>query len=172
MEQFNLATWLKDKSRRVVTRLKKSVQIISIEGKEDIPIVALVDGVAHQYKPNGYHTDVIVAYSNQCRDMRDYDLFFADDELTEFESKLYSTFSEIWQDYMLGREIDVAEVVKDNSNELLDLAKKEILTSLPMWEKCDDNLEYSHIGGFNNRYLIKNGYCIKISDLETLSKKE
>lgn len=80
MEQFSLEKWLQDKSRKVVTRLNKQVQIISTEGKEDIPIVALVEGVAHQYDPNGYHADVITACSNQCLDMGDYDLFFADEE--------------------------------------------------------------------------------------------
>ena len=89
MEQFSLEKWLKDKSRKVVTRLKKPAQIISIEGKEDIPIVALVEGVAHQYKPNGYHADVVITHSNQCRDMGDYDLFFAD------EGKLNSIIDEL-----------------------------------------------------------------------------
>ena len=53
-----------------------------------------------------------------------------------------------------------------------DMGKQEALKDLPKWEKCDDNLPYSHIGGFKNMYLIKDGYCIKISDLENLLKVE
>ena len=46
-------------------------------------------------------------------------------ELTDFESALFTTFSEIWQDYMLGKEINVAEVVKEHSEELLSIANKQ-----------------------------------------------
>lgn len=126
MEQFSLEKYLENPQRKVVTRLKKSVQIISIDGKEDIPIVALVEGIAHQYKPNGYHADVVLAYSNQCRDMGDYDLFFANDaeELTEFEKGL-NYFLLDW----IQRKDDyrtVEEATKESSKKLLDLARKEI----------------------------------------------
>lgn len=194
MEPFSLEKYLEKPSRKVVTRLKKSAQIISIEGKEDIPIVALVEGVAHQYKPNGYHADVVVAYSNQCRDMGDYDLFFADEEeLTEFE-KMLRYVLECYSGHEFASKSEIV-TLKLNAKSLLDLARKElepeldkklkdaynqggldtqeeITKSLPKWKKCDDNLPYSHIGGLNERYLIKNGYCIKISDLETLPKEE
>lgn len=125
MEQFSLEKYLENPQRKVVTRLKKSVQIISIDGKEDIPIVALVEGIAHQYKPNGYHADVILAYSNQCRDMGDYDLFFADnDELTEFEKQLgvYIYFPRLSSDF----NEEEKKYIKDATNTLLNLARKEI----------------------------------------------
>ena len=57
-------------------------------------------------------------------------------------------------------------------NKAYTRGKQDASKSLPKWKKCDDNLPYSHIGGLNKRYLIKNGYCIKISDLETLPKEE
>lgn len=47
--------------------------------------------------------------------------------LTEFEAELYTTFSDIWQGYMLGKEINVAEVVKEHSAELLEAANKQKL---------------------------------------------
>lgn len=123
MQQFDLSIWLENKSRKVVTRLKKSVQIISIDGKEDIPIVALVEGIAHQYKPNGYHADVVLAYSNQCRDMGDYDLFFADEkeELTEFEKRIYNLIN-----FSDPDNCPSIEEVKEEAEILLDLARKEL----------------------------------------------
>jgi hypothetical protein len=57
-------------------------------------------------------------------------------------------------------------------NKAYKQGKQDALKDFPKWKKCDDNLPYSHIGGLNERYLIKNGYCIKISDLETLPKEE
>lgn len=129
MEQFSLEKYLENTQRKVVTRLKKSVQIISIDGKEDIPIVALVEGIAHQYKPNGYHADVVLAYSNQCRDMGDYDLFFADDdELTEFEKAIYQHICIIVTacDGNVYGDKELKPIVKGIAENLLDLARKEI----------------------------------------------
>lgn len=126
MEQFNLEKYLENPSRKVVTRLKKSVQIISIGGKEDIPIVALVEGVAHQYKPNGYHADVVVAYINQCRDMGDYDLFFADEE----EEEELTDFEICCMEHFFGNALEPDSEgmrhLKRISQELLELARKEL----------------------------------------------
>lgn len=79
-----------------------------------------------------------------------------------------SEFEKVVQDILNEPHFQDVQAIKQFSKTLLDLARKEILKDLPKWKKCDDNLPYSHIGGLNNRYLIKNGYCIKISDLETL----
>lgn len=183
MEQFDLSVWLKDKSRKVVTRLKKSVQIISIEGKEDIPIVALVEGVAHQYKPNGYHADVVVAYSNQCRDMGDYDLFFADekDKLTEFEKAvkqvMWTAYN--YDDYSNGKDVDDISNVKATSKSLLDLARKEILKDLPKWKKAKKNEELDcHVAIQQDDRVVlsdfvqKDEYYITLDILKTLPKEE
>lgn len=42
MQQFNLDTWLQDKSRKVVTRDGRSVRIICWDAKNSKPIIALV----------------------------------------------------------------------------------------------------------------------------------
>ena len=60
-----------------------------------------------------------------------YNLRFAtksddEEELSEFESELYSTISDVWQDYMLDKEVNLVDTVKEHSNSLLELAKKEL----------------------------------------------
>ena len=58
----------------------------------------------------------------------------SDEDLTDFESALYSVFSDIWQDYTLGNEINVAEVVKEHSGELLEVARNR------KWGEEDDTI--------------------------------
>ena len=59
MKQFNLEEYLKNPSRKVVTRNGSKVRIICTDKKGDCPIVALIttlDGVAEEtvtYKENG-----------------------------------------------------------------------------------------------------------------------
>ena len=74
MKQFNLEEYLKNPSRKVVTRNGSKVRIICTDKKGDCPIVALIttlDGVAEEtvtYKENGkFFGDA--SYK--------YDLFFA-----------------------------------------------------------------------------------------------
>ena len=74
MKQFNLEEYLKNPSRKVVTRNGSKVRIICTDKKGDCPIVALIttlDGVAEEtvtYKENGkFFGDT--SYK--------YDLFFA-----------------------------------------------------------------------------------------------
>lgn len=42
-----------------------------------------------------------------------------DTELTDFEAALFSAFSDGWQQYLHGEEVDVAQWAKEHSNELL-----------------------------------------------------
>lgn len=49
------------------------------------------------------------------------------EELTEFESGLFSAFSDGWQQYLGGEEVNVVEWAKEHSPELLSLAKKQLL---------------------------------------------
>lgn len=79
MEQFNLDTWLKDKSRKVTTRYgNRKVRIICTDRKAKLPIVALiVDMDGNEYVT--YHTK-----NGWCDEQEKYidkrDLFFADEE--------------------------------------------------------------------------------------------
>lgn len=82
MEQFSLEKWLENPSRKIVTRQGKSVRIICIDRRhtDSWPIVALED----------YGDGEFVIYANidgrtdMCSE-NIHDLFFADEELTEFE---------------------------------------------------------------------------------------
>jgi len=228
MEQFNLDSWLKDKSRKVVTRRGNPVRIICWDrkhGEDDLPIVFLEECNGGEFlltcKSNGRDG------SSKDYDTP-YDLFFEEEELTEFEKELEMmmvSFSNGNLSSDVRKEMPKQKLY-NYAHRLLDLARKELEKSIedgaiefaksymedvnpsfekvqeseelwkwkmsclkgvnkaytngkqdalkesPKWKKCDDNLPYSHIGGLNNRYLIKDGYCIKISDLETLPKEE
>jgi len=187
MEQFNLEEWFKNKSRKVVTRDGTEAEIIH----DKYPLVAIINGVAYNFDNDGKFQ------SNKSN--HKYDLFFEDEkgELTEFEKEMQEHYFPELDDFELKRFtkgiLDLArkELEKNYYTKVLDdrmvfkselhstdlqtaydMGKQDTLKSLPKWEKCDDNLPYSHIGRFNNRYLIKDGYCIKISDLEKLLKVE
>lgn len=63
MRQFNLEEYLKNPSRKVVTRNGKNVRIICTDAKFITPIVALIESngadAIHFYYPNGKTTDSI-----------------------------------------------------------------------------------------------------------------
>lgn len=76
MEQFNLDTWLQDKSCKVVTRDGRPVRIVCWDVKSISPIIGIIQDrlggeFARNYALNG-------RYSTQ--NESEYDLFFADDE--------------------------------------------------------------------------------------------
>ena len=49
-----------------------------------------------------------------------------DAELTDFESALFSAFSDAWQEYLSGKEVNVAKWTKEHSAELLEVARGQI----------------------------------------------
>ena len=192
MEQFNLEKWLQNKNRKIVTGEGIPVRIICTDRKtKSGSIVGLVgkdESLIYVWNNDGKH---IVS------GIPDIDLFFADDDaLTEFENKLFSVISEVWQNYLFGRKIDFAETVKEYSSELLDLARKEIcltckeysrgykeglklgrediLKDLPKWRKANVFVSNEFGLAIRNGDLIitHNGYQIKLSDLETLPTEE
>ena len=116
MEQFSLEKHLENPSRKVVTRSGHNVRILCTDQRGNMPIVALVefetlDGVQIFYSDG----------KNESH--REYDLFFADnEELTEFEKVVQSILNEPhFQDI---------EAVKQFSNNLLNLARKELEKSI------------------------------------------
>lgn len=61
-----------------------------------------------------------------------------DGELTEFESALFSAFSYAWQEYLSGKEVNVAKWTREHSAELLEIAREQ----KPAWSEEDErNLE-------------------------------
>ena len=124
MEPFNLDTWLKDKSRKVVTRDGREVSIERTDLRGHFPILAIISNNSEDY-------DIPMTYNNKGKNIdTEYegiaDLFFADEEeeLTEFEKSVQ---------YVLGcytcKQIefgDRADNIKFYAKTLLDLARKEL----------------------------------------------
>ena len=187
MEQFNLDTWLKDKSRKVITRSGHNVRILCTDQRGNMPIVALVefetlDGVQIFYSDG----------KNESH--REYDLFFADgeEELTEFDYAVLSIISDH------NSHTDPIEAfAKRSSKKLLDLARKEIekddsdwedgykqgkqdaLKDLPKWKKATEHKDLEkHIAVLEDgkvllsNYLEEGDYYIDLEDLKTLPKEE
>ena len=46
-------------------------------------------------------------------------------ELTPFEAELFSMMSDAWQGYQLGEEVNIVEIVKEHSSELLERANEQ-----------------------------------------------
>ena len=51
------------------------------------------------------------------------------EELSDFESSLFTAFSYAWQKYLNGKEVNVVQWVKENSKELLKAAKETLNSS-------------------------------------------
>ena len=138
MQQFNLDTWLQDKSRKVVTRDGREVRIICWDRNTTYwKIVGLVtspDGSTE----NPFTYDVDGNESDGCLHDHRNDLFFADkeEELTEFE-KEFEMMMVSFSNGNLGSDV-IKEMPKQKlhnyARRLLDLARKELIEEL-----SDDN---------------------------------
>lgn len=185
MQKFDLSLWLKDKSRRVITRNNIEVEIIH----DSFPLVAIINGVAYNFDHDGKFQ------SNKTN--HKYDLFFADEkELTEFEKEVDAIIDEnirrnIGVKYKAKNLLDLARkeiekecriVDKDNSDweEGYEQGKQDALKDLPKWEH---NIMFpkgfSDIAAqgfidcvYSDGYLRHGKYQIKMSDLEKLPKEE
>lgn len=123
MEKFNLSEWLKDKSRKVVTRDGRVVKILDTEfesgnGNKSVLAKCIYNNKAAVYV---YTTD---GKANNIGETEN-DLFFADEEegLTEFENKLLA-FALMFSANI--EEEEKIEYVKECSKTLLDIARKEL----------------------------------------------
>jgi hypothetical protein len=125
MKQFNLSEWLKDKSRKVTTRLgNREVRIICWDRKDNNnrPIITLmIDPDGNEYTT--FHTK-----NGWCDEKEKYidkrDLFFADEEgeLTEFEKELNRIVTAFSATHAYMDEIEIHHYSKG----LLDLAREEL----------------------------------------------
>lgn len=62
-----------------------------------------------------------------------------EDELSCFESALFTAFSDAWQSYLLGEEVNVKRWAKEQSKELLEAAKEELKGHNSAWSEEDDD---------------------------------
>jgi len=101
-----------------------------------------------------------------------------DPDLNEFEAELFTTFSDIWQSYLVGEEVNVAEVVKEHSPELLERAKKVLAKDMPKWKPASQSYLSDRLPRFD--YILKrvvardeNGaYYLTMDDLYKLPKED
>lgn len=184
MEQFNLEEWLKDKSRKVVTREGKDVEIIHTNSPvPHHPIVGFIDKSIYTWTIDGK-----LIYGKEEQDKND--LLFADEEeLTEFEKELEMMMVS-FSNGNLGSDVR-KEMPKPKlhnyAHRLLDFARKELekeigdkcweahlkgeeaLKDLPKWKKItEEKQNYLAYG-----YLSYDGYYLSIQELkDKLSKEE
>lgn len=59
-------------------------------------------------------------------------------ELSDFESELFSVFSDAWQQYLHGEEVDMAQWAKEHSAQLLNAAKQELKPT--EWSEEDERM--------------------------------
>ena len=148
MKHFNLSEWLQDKSRKVVTREGKDVEIIHTNSPvPHHPIVGFIDKSIYTWTIDGK-----LIYGKKEQD--ENDLFFADEEeeLTEFEKAL-SDIIGFWQQGNY-----VSKDIKTDAKNLLDLARKELEKEYPLtpsecfkpiWSEEDEKMSESICNIFN-----------------------
>ena len=132
MEQFNLEEWLKNRSRKVMTRDGRSVRIVCWDKLDDRPaakeqkIVALVK--------EGCKENVFMYNDNGDGCISALDLFFADkeEELTELQKTLEEDCDCYVNLYNGGKtREELREWIKGWCPRIIDLAKKELEKSNP-----------------------------------------
>ena len=171
MEQFNLDKWLKDKSRKIVTRDGREVTI----EKTDIHIHGMSHMILGKYSDiyEIWHSNGRINYTGSDCNL---DLFFADEEeeFTEFDKCLLSAFYSVAiKAVTTNGTASFQENVDEWSKPLLDLARKEILKDLPKWKKSNSFFNTGNKFELGKTSLRRfDGYEIPYSELEKLPKEE
>jgi hypothetical protein len=74
-----------------------------------------------------------------------------DAELTDFESALFSAFSDAWQEYLSGKEVNVAKWAREHSAELLEVARKPNFCHHEVdFSGCSEEYRKAYYDGWNN----------------------
>lgn len=174
MEQFSLEKYLENPQLYVVTRQGHPVRIICTDSPIlHHPIVGFVECDLFTWTDDGK-----VIYGGKCEDKND--LFFADeeDELTEFEKEVKDLMNSCCNE--IGEADITNEWAKEAAENLLDLARNEILKSLPKWKKATEHKEFplhlcvmdENMYPFLDTEVNEGDYYIELSDLKTLPKEE
>lgn len=170
-QDFDLDTWLQDKSRKVVTRTGESVEILNYEVKGKYCIYAKATW------QDGEIFNICTTSNGEAYEGEEtaYDLFFADEEeeLTEFEKELYTSYiciDVVRQNY---NKEEVESWVKTNAPNLLELARNELLKDLPKWKRSNYFFNTGNKFELGKTLLRRfDGYEIPYSELEKLPKEE
>ena len=73
----------------------------------------------------------------------------SEEELSDFEAALFSAFSDGWQQYLNGEEVDVAQWAKEHSAELLEAAKQNHAA----WSEKDESMYTRTLGILGKCYM-------------------
>ena len=123
MQQFNLDKWLKNKSRKVVTRDGRPARILCTDAKakDGCCIIAAIETDDEEEGYQFYKDGKVYSSKSSIEDCTD--LFFADEEeLTEFEKELNRIVTAFSATHAYMDETEIHHYSKG----LLDLAKKEL----------------------------------------------
>ena len=74
----------------------------------------------------------------------------SEEELSDFEAALFSAFSDGWQQYLHGEEVDFAQWAKEHSAELLEAANQNHVA----WSEEDERMYKSIIYSFDHNYPL------------------
>ena len=88
------------------------------------------DFLFQKMKESGYE------WSEETHELKEIELVKneSEEELSDFEAALFSAFSDGWQQYLHGEEVDVAQWAKEHSAELLEVANQNYVA----WSKDDE----------------------------------
>ena len=174
MQKFSLDIWLRDKSRKVVTRDGREVEILKTDFRGYKQIIGVVknrdnkDDEVDQWDKEGNFRGIFGESK--------YDLFFADEEekLTEFDYAVLSIISD-----HNSHTDSIEAFAKRSSKKLIDLARKELLKDLPKWKKATEHKDLEkHVAILEDgkvllsNYLEEGDYYIELEDLKNLPKEE
>lgn len=173
MEQFSLEKWLKNSSRKVVTRDGREVEILKTDFRGYKQIVGVIknsdkDDEVEQWDRQGSFRGLFG--ESKC------DLFFADkeDELTKFEKELNRIVISFSDAHAYMDEIEIHHY----SKELLEFAKEEFLKEFPKLEKTKNHIDptipiiYTNAASMKS-YVEYDGYKVCINELfDKLLKEE
>lgn len=126
---------------KVATLNGDDVKIIYWGGDENYPIVALINGFAHNFNYNGERED----------DAQTIYLYVDDGDLSELE------------DYLIGVASDARNypgkakwsIAGDHSKKIYEVCKKQILRDIPKWRRVPENYKDA---GIEKDYLIYNKF--------------
>ena len=129
MEQFSLKKYLENPSRKVVTRDGREVEIVKYDIKgTHFPVLYVISNEDGSQEPCCCSKSGMCQFDNN---QSTTDIFFADEELTEFEKELQTIISEAshWtsDDGSISTYCQFGDKeIKKISVQILDLARKEL----------------------------------------------
>lgn len=102
-----------------------------------------------------------------------------EEEMTDFEAGLFSAFSDGWQQYLNGEEVDMEQWAKEHSEELLSIAREQLIKDGYVIEKkafhdAVENISDKHLAEMSIQYSIhckvKDGTRNAIMNWDTFQK--